>query len=156
MSAGGADVTVEVSDTASLTPGSYGKLIVKEGATLNLSGGTYVFKEINADKNATFNFDVSGDPIVIGAENRIDLQEGMVMTGTGVVSDILWQVAGGDVKLGRNGIFLGTFIAPYAHIDVHEDANLRGALYAQKIQFKKNASIIADAALDLFIDLFVP
>ena len=60
------------------------------------------------------------------------------------------------IKLGKDGTFLGTFIAPNAHIDQHEGATLTGALYGRKAQIKLNAIVTADPALSLFIDLFVP
>ena len=85
------------------------------------------------------------------------LQEGVVMvTDPGSASEVMFRVAGGSVQLGKNGIFLGTFIAPDAHIDIHEDATLTGMLYGSKIQIKKNVSLAADPALSLFIDWFVP
>ena len=60
------------------------------------------------------------------------------------------------MKLGSGSTFIGTVIAPEAHIDVHEDARVTGAVYGKKVQIKKNASILGDPALDLFIGLFLP
>ena len=60
-----------------------------------------------------------------------------------------------DVKLGKNGAFLGTYVAPAAHIDVHEGAGVTGALHGRQVQLKKNASVTAAPAIELFAELFV-
>jgi hypothetical protein len=51
--------------------------------------------------------------------------------------------------------FLGTFLAPNAHIDVHEGAVVTGALHGAKAQIKKDSIIHGDPAIELFIDLFL-
>ena len=65
------------------------------------------------------------------------------------------RVAGSDVKLGAGGTFIGTFIAPDAHIDMYEDAMLEGTLYGGKVHIKKGARVMYERALDLFIKLFI-
>ena len=73
----------------------------------------------------------------------------------GSAASTLIRVAGGEVKLGKEGTFLTTFIAPDAHIDQLEDAFLTGALYGGKVQIKKDAAIINEPALDPFIDYYL-
>jgi uncharacterized delta-60 repeat protein len=155
VSATGDDVKVEKNETLTLEPGAYGKLEIKEGATLNLSAGNYTFEEFGVEKNAAINLDVSGGPIVIQVEKHVDMHEGVVMASNGPASDILFQIAGNRVQLHNEGTYLGTYIAPQAHIDVHEGATVTGALYGENVQIKKGATVIANPALELFIDLFV-
>ena len=94
--------------------------------------------------------------MLINVEKKVDFKEGVEMkVNGGDASDILLSIAGSNVKLGKNGIFLGTFLAPDAHIDVHEGAVVTGALHAEKVQMKKESVLHSDPALGLFIVLFV-
>jgi hypothetical protein len=155
MTPGSGDVKVEKDATLDLPPGAYGKLEVEEGATLNLSAGSYAFKRIDVKKDAVLNLDVGGGPIVVRVEENVDLHEGVVMNSTGAASDILFAVAGDHVQLKKEGLYLGTFVAPDGHIDVGEGAALSGALYGHKVELKKRATVEADPAIALFVDLFV-
>jgi len=146
-----------VAPVAALAPGDYGKLKVEDGAALTLEAGSYTFKEIDVHKNATIAFDLGGGQVVIDVEKKVDLKEDVVMTVSGgAARDILFRAAGKDVKLGKGGIFLGTFIAPEAHIDLHEDAVLTGALYGEKVHLKKHSVVNPDPALALIAALFGP
>ena len=129
---------------------------MKEDATLVLSAGHYIFEKIEAEKNATILFELAyGRQVVIDVADTVDLKEGVTMIAeSGSASDIIFRVAGSDVKLGKAGTFLGTFIAPEAHIDLHEGAELTGALHGRKVQIKKKAIVHGDPALDLLWDLF--
>ena len=153
----GSDVIVDKGDALSLGPGCSKLLRVEEDATLTLTAGHYAFEKIEVKKNATLQFTLPGDDyVVIDVADTIDLQEGVVMTAQpGGAAGILFRVAGGDVKLGKEGTFLGTFIAPGAHIDQLEGAFLTGALYGGKVQIKKDAAIVNEPALDPFIDLYL-
>jgi len=94
---------------------------------------------------------------VIDVADAIDLKEGVLMTSNpGGVAGILVRVAGGDVKLVRAGTFLGTLIAPEAHIDQLEAAFLTGALYGRKVQINEDAAIVNEPVLGPFIDLYLP
>ena len=70
-----------------------------------------------------------------------------IVSGAGP-SDVLFRIAGGNVKLGKNGAFVGTFLAPSAHIDVHEGAMVTGALHGAQVQLKKDTSLAAVIAVD--------
>lgn len=156
VSAGGLRVTVGISNNLALLPGSYSQLTVKKGGTLQLSSGHYAFDNIVMEISATLEIDLAGDYIVIDVKNTVDMKEGVtVATGSGGAADILWRVEGNAVKLGKDGEFLGTFIAPNAHIDMHAGASLTGAFYGKKVQVKLNTSVAAEPALNAFIDLFV-
>jgi hypothetical protein len=158
VSACKSDVTVTPGDTTTLDEGGcYGKLKVKQDATLKLKDGQYAFESIEAGKNASLVFELPpGKQIVIDVAGTLHLEEGVIMVaGPGSTSDILFRVAGSNVKLGKDGTFLGTFIAPEANIDQHPGTELRGLLYGRQVQLQKDALVIGEPALDLFIDLFV-
>jgi hypothetical protein len=157
VSACGSGVTVAPGSTSTLAPGCYKELKVKKNATLKLTAGHYTFERIEANTNSRLVFELpDGGQVVIDVARAVHLEEGVVMTTIdGSAADILFRVAGRSVKLGKDGAFLGTFIAPAAHIDQHEGAELRGMLYGRKVQVKKDAQVIGESALDLFIDWFV-
>ncbi len=151
----GEDVKVEKNEALTLEPGDYKKLEVKESATLNLSTGDYSFEKIDVKKEAVLNLDVSSGPIVISVKKDVNLHERVTMTSTGTASDILFQVAGKHVHLKKKGVYLGTFVVPRGHIKMEEDSTLTGALYGDKIEIKKRATVTPDLAIDLFVDLYV-
>jgi uncharacterized repeat protein (TIGR01451 family) len=159
VSAGGLDVQVAMSDTLDLAPGSYGELKVKEGATLNLSAGEYAFEEIEVKKNATVNIDLSSSPntIVIEVEGDLEMDEGtqMHLTGSGGAEDILIVATGHSVELNKQGVYLGTFLAPSADVELEEYSTLEGMLFGKEVEVKKWAILTGAPAIDLFADHLV-
>ena len=75
---------------------------------------------------------------------------------SGSAQEVLFRVQGHHVHLHKDGTYLGTFLAPDAHIDLGEGATLTGALYGKKVHIKKRVSVTGQPALDLFMSLFVP
>ncbi len=59
FSPGTIDVEVPANDNQSITPGSYGDLVVRSGATLTFSAGEYNFNSWDIRKNANIYFDGS-------------------------------------------------------------------------------------------------
>ena len=155
ISAGGTNITVAKNTALDLAPGSYGDLEVKDGAVLNLSSGTYAFEDIELDKNATLNLDVTNGPIVVGSEDDLTIGKDVSMSSNGTANEILFQVAGNQVKLSQNSVFLGTIVASNAFIDVHKDVMVTGALYGNKVHLKKNSSLIDLPAVRIYFDLYI-
>jgi len=152
----GPDVMVDKYETENLEPDAYGRLIVDEGATLILSAGNYIFREIIMHKDATLQIELDGGDLVIDVQVKVELKEGVEISATGGdASHILWRIAGSEVKLGMDGIYLGTFLAPYGHIDVAEGAIVTGALHGAQVQMKKDSVLHSHPALALFIELFM-
>jgi hypothetical protein len=151
--AGGTNVIVGQGRTVSLSEGVYGDLIVGKNATLRFSGGTYAFNRIVVQKDVVIEFElVTSDHVVIDVVDNVELKQGVRMVNvSGEPSDILFRIGGSNVKLEKNGTYLGTFIAPNAHIDMHQGAALAGMLYGRKVQLKRETSISPAPALDLFI-----
>ena len=89
------------------------------------------------------------------AEGEADLAEGVEMMTNGSVSEILFEVEGSDVKLGKNGVFMGTYVAPSAHIDVLEGATVVGALYGDKVQMNKESTIDGMPAVEAYIERYI-
>lgn len=154
---GSSDVKVPKNGSLTLAPGVYGKLEVKDGATLTLSAGTYTFEKIDVDKDATIVIDASVGAVVIDVEKDVDLKEdvAVVLTG-GTAADVLWQVAGGHVHLHKRVSFVGTVLATDGKITVDEDATVLGALFGESVHIKKSVTVIDAKALGLLVGLYVP
>ena len=154
ISTDGPNVTIAKNVSENLPPGEYGKLRVKQGATLELSTGNYVFEQIHVEKSAALNFDVTDGPILIDVAKHVEMKAEVTMASSGPASEVLFRIAGEYVQLHKSGSYLGTFVAPWAQITLHMDAVLTGALYAEQVQLKQNSRLIPEPAVGLFIDLF--
>jgi hypothetical protein len=51
---------------------------------------------------------------------------------------------------------LGTYLAPDATVELGEDATLQGALYGQKLNINKGATVTGEPALGPSLSLFLP
>ena len=153
VTAGGDDVEVENGGTLDLAPGSYGELKVKNGATLNLGAGEYAFEEIDVGKYVTITVDLSSQPntIVIEVADDVEMDEGtqMHLIGGGA-KDILIIVAGDSVELNKQGAYFGTFLAPYAEVELDDYSTLEGMLFGYEVDVKKEVTLTGAPAIDLF------
>ena len=155
LSAGGADITVQ-HGSRTLAPGSYGKLTVKQRATLILVSGSYAFQQVTFEKDAVLAEAWWGGNLLVDVVRNLEMQEAARVTvAGGSAATILFRVQGNHVGLGKSGSFLGTYLAPNAMIEMDQGATLQGALYGQKVHVKKLASVTGQPALDLFVSLFL-
>ncbi|MEO8412677.1 MAG: MBG domain-containing protein [Ginsengibacter sp.] len=142
-----------ITSTKTITPGSYGSVILSGNKILTLSGtGVYVFKLIkNSGSSNNFVFDFKNDPtgaITIyvygdvdlnkvqaslvngGSESRIYLET----HGTGVTSfnkTVSFNIANGSSE--KNSKWMGSVWAPYAAINIGSgtgNTNITGALWS--------------------------
>ena len=149
------DITVNKNQTMSLEPGAYGVLFVKKNATLILSDGTYTFQSIQVQSGGTIELDLSGAGLIIEVAAFVNLQKNSMMMNGGTPEEILWVINGTSVQLGKDGEYLGTFIAPQAAIEVAIGAHVTGALYGQEIILKPDSQVDYAPALAPFIERFV-
>jgi PKD repeat protein len=153
FSAAKGSVVVRPGETLELPPGKYGTLQVREGAALRLSAGRYTFEWIQVKKEATIEFDLGDGWINIDVVKNVDMLEGVTMAITsdeGQANDILFRIMGQSVNLHQNGLFLGTFVAPSANVQMGEGSELTGALYGRKVDLKERSRIVGMPARDLF------
>lgn len=157
VSAGGPNVTVARNSVRTLAPGRYGSLTVREGATLVLPAGNYAFDWVNVEKGARVRADLQGGNLVVDVVNELALKDNVRMTVTGgSAANILFRVQGGRIALAKAGSFLGTYVGPSAVTRLGEGATLHGALYGWKVIIKKDATLIGEPAVDLFVSQFLP
>ncbi len=156
--AGVTDITVPNYTTYTLPPGSYKKLVVGEGATLNLQSGQYSFEQILLNKFAVLNMDLSGGNhrLLVDSQKNIDLKNGVRMLTNGAANQILFRSQSGHVVLLSGGVYVGTFLSPLATLELHEDSTLTGALYGRDIFVKPRVHVTGAPAVDLLIGLYVP
>ncbi len=150
VTAGGSDIKVKKNNSLVLAPGSYGKLEVESSAELTLSSGTYLFKKFKVDTDSVVNLDASGGAIVVKVEKKVELKDRVQMLLLGSPTDVLFLVAG-EVKLGKQGTYVGTYLAPYGDVELNDEAVLTGALYGKKVVIKKLAQLNSAPAIDLVI-----
>jgi len=152
VTAGGEDIRVASGETLSLSPGSYGKLRVREGATLILSSGHYAFTDVKVGPSAQLLLDLSLGALLFDVSGDLSLKELTqmeIISETGTAADILFRVTGEEVDLRDGGHFLGTFLAPNAVIELHEDASLIGALFGWEVDVEQRTTVVGMPALEL-------
>src|SRR5262249_21092517 len=108
---GSTTVAVPKNGSLTLPPGSYGKLVVPNGATLDLTGGTYCFAAVKTGRKATITVDAPSNITVMG---KFTTNTGTkLLPGPGVgASDILIGVAGSLAKLSHKNHISGVFYVP--------------------------------------------
>jgi len=163
LSAGTTDVTVAAGQTLALAPGSYGNLRVRTGGVLALQVGRYAFATFNVDAGAQMTLDltpVAGEADVIvdvvGALSTKDGASIRVVSSVGDARNVLFRVGGGQVQLGKNGAYVGTFVAPTGQIELADSSMLVGMLYGEKVNLKSAARVTWLPALDAFVATMVP
>jgi hypothetical protein len=108
---GSTSVAVPKNGSQTLPPGSYGKVVVANGATLDLTGGTYCFADFKTGRKATITVDAPSNITVMG---KFRTNTGTrLLPGSGVgASDVLIGVAGSLAKLSHKNHVAGVFYVP--------------------------------------------
>jgi hypothetical protein len=111
--AGSTPVSVPKNGSLTLPPGAYGRLLVANGASLELTGGTYCFSDVKTGRKALITVDAPSDITVLG---KLRTNTGTVLRpadGSGIgASDIMVGVAGSLVKLSHKNKVFGIFYVP--------------------------------------------
>lgn len=155
---GAAGVTVAAGGFAALPPGEYGDLLLGEGATLSLDGGTYDVLSVTAGKNASLLF-------AAAAEVRV---QGRLLTGKGVVvgpeggsgvapHDLVFYVAGIDgldgalgstpraAEIGHSNALLANVYAPNGTLRIGQFGEATGAFLARDVLVENGAALALDS-----------
>jgi hypothetical protein len=129
---GGSNKSYGNNANASLSPGSYGSLSVGNNTTINLTAGTYRFKEFDSDKNGTtLACDTSGGDITfIVANGNFKAKNDFAITrsGSGVV---LFHVSNGSFETGNNATIDAMVAVHNGNIDTGNNTTVVGHLYAK-------------------------
>lgn len=106
----GSDVTVAASQTRSLAAGCYRNLLVSQSGTLNLTGGTYVFRQVLVDPDAQLNAQAAST-ITVQQKLTTSLRS-WVAPQSGDAADLMIFVAGKQNQIGNEATFVGRVVAP--------------------------------------------
>ena len=138
---GTTNVSVGNDQTQTVGAGSYGSLTIGRNATVRLSGGTYVFASIAADRDASILFDAAADVVVKGP---MSLGQGATIGGgAGVTTKHkMFFVHGIDgVTIGRDSNIGATIDAPNGAITVGQDTSIAGSLLARDIRLNRACTL---------------
>ncbi len=159
LTAGGADQFIDRGQTLTLAPGSYGELLMRRGATLELSAGRYHFQRVRLGRSVTVRLDLTGGPVIVdslgsfrlGGDGKVE-----ITSATGDAASFLIQVATPRrVRLGRGGDLLGTVLAPQARVRIGSGAKLEGALYGRKVGVSRRVEIVGKPAILVIVSLYL-
>jgi hypothetical protein len=126
----GGNVMLEPNQTRSLAPGSYGQVVVKSGATLNVRAGTYFF--------ASFDLEPQGNLVLTQASGltEIHVDNSVIFRGVeranAAVFPGLRTIFNGQSDTKLEARYRGVFIAPRARLTLGTiAAGFTGRFYAQ-------------------------
>lgn len=106
----GVDVKVAANQTQSLAPGCYRNLQVAPNATLNLTGGTYVFRQVLVEADSQLNVQ-SASTITVQQKLTTELRS-FLAPQSGDPADVLIFVGGKQNQIGNEATFIGRIVAP--------------------------------------------
>ncbi len=144
-SAGGANKTVPIGGSLTLSPGSYNIVTLNSGGTLKLSSGEYFMNELRyPGSEAVIEIDLSsGEPVTInvvsnlqlGKEAAIQLLPNGESDSKLVTFNTLQSTA---VSFGKEAYLLGSFNAPNAKVTLVNNSQLRGSICANEILIERD------------------
>ena len=144
FSAGGDDVFVTGGDTVSLSPGSYGTVIVHPEGNLMLSAGEYFFTELIMEGKSTLVTDVSDGLVFINIVTNMKFKKGVISKiipdgDAGSIKVVYNSIQTEDLRIGRGSRVLGSIIAPYAEVNLERETLFRGAVCAYRVKLEQFA-----------------
>ncbi len=145
FSAGGNKVTVKKNQSQSLTPGSYGKVKVDKGGTLELSTGDYFFKDLDLKDNTTLSIDVSNGPVTVNTVKKLHFHKNSevdINSPLGSASQFVTFNSMKKVEIHQGAKVLGTINAPDDKVHLHKNVSFQGAICAKDIDVDKGSILL--------------
>jgi hypothetical protein len=135
-------VHLEPWTSLTITPGTYERVSVKEGAKLTLEPGVYRFSAIEAlEPGSVLDAKTASGPVILYVEGSV-IVRGTVMDAPGDGTDLLVVMLGAGWATLEAG-FRGTLIAPYGTINL---GTANGETHIGTF-FGKNVEVGADATI---------
>jgi hypothetical protein len=131
------DVFVAASSSATLAPGSYGRVTVNRNAALRLSGGAYYFDDLVVAPNAGVVMSGEG---TVDVRKRLDLGAGARFQGFSTHT-ALSVAQPGEVSIGQGARVRGVLSAPQANILFDESSSLEGAVYGKSVTLRRGTAV---------------
>lgn len=133
---------VNISKSETLPPGEYGNLSAKKRAKIKFTSGLYKFQSIHTDPNVQLSFDLTAGPVTIDVASDVHFgNKCLFAINGGNPSEITWNIAGKSIKMGTDGLYFGTIVAPNASVIIESRTNLVGSIYANKLTVAPKSTI---------------
>ena len=133
---------VNISKSETLPPGEYGNLSAKKRAKIKFTSGLYKFQSIHTDPNVQLSFDLTAGPVTIDVASDVHFgNKCLFAINGGNPSEITWNIAGKSIKMGTDGLYFGTIVAPNASVIIESRTNLVGSIYANKLTVVPKSTI---------------
>lgn len=133
---------VNISKSETLPPGEYGNLSAKKRAKIKFTSGLYKFQSIHTDPNVQLSFDLTTGPVTIDVASDVHFgNKCLFAINGGNPSEITWNIAGKSIKMGTDGLYFGTIVAPNASVIIESRTNLVGSIYANKLTVAPKSTI---------------
>jgi hypothetical protein len=131
--AGWTPVAVPKNGSLTLPPGAYAKIVVANGASLELTGGNYCFQDFKTGRKATITVDAPSNITVLG---KLRTNTGTkLLPGPGVgASDIFVGVAGSLAKLSHKNKVFGVFYVPNGQLRFGHGGFFTGQFVARELR----------------------
>lgn len=147
MSAGTTDVTVPARTTVTLAAGTYGRIRLRGRSALVLTGGTYNFRELRADRSTRILFTA---PTAVNVERTFQLG-GHAMVGPvgpgARAQDLLIAVHGDRVRMRHHVTFSGRLWAPNSLVIIGAASLIKGQVIADEARMARG--VVFQSALPL-------
>jgi hypothetical protein len=152
-SPGTLDITVDLGQSQDLGPGSYRHVIVRSGGTLNLTGGTYHFNDIELKYLASM---IALGPVELRIKDRLELDNAATVKPSAAsgaaAKDIVIYIEGVGspdeeaLEVDRNSTVKANIYAPNGSMRVEEDCELEGGFIAKDVEIGIRTTVRLDSA----------
>lgn len=149
FSTGVEPISVNLDESVILPPGNYGTFYANARSKVTLSSGSYTFQSFFTEPDAQFSFDMTSGPVSIAVAGNVrfgDRNRFAIIDGS--PNEISWNIAGSSVKLGTDGLYFGSIIAPSAYVDVPSRSHLVGGVYANKFRIEPQSTVSQQPRID--------
>ncbi|MCG3157352.1 MAG: hypothetical protein DKINENOH_03984 [bacterium] len=152
FTAGGNNVVVAKKGSRSLTPGSYGNVTVGKSGKLYLRAGEYYWTSLRLGQSSEILMDLSEGSLQVNIVGSLTTGDDAVIAiapaGSSTTRAVLFTVLDdGVVSLGNAVTFMGTLLAPQAHVKTSSELRMQGAIYADSITGLKRAVFLHHSSM---------
>lgn len=155
-------VQVQKRQTQVLAPGRYGRVLVRQNATLVLSGGLYEIESLDVEEGATVRYDATS---TIRVRRTVETdRNARIVAGAGVdASDLLISVGGNDddcnerehgahdhpgptvVRIGERNIIAANIVATGGTIWIRDRTDATGAFIGERVRIGAKVTLRLDS-----------
>ena len=138
ITCGGSSVVVPHGDPVSLTPGTYGKLYVRNGGQLDLAPGTYTFCSIKAGRDGQIR---PQGAVTINVEGTVKFGVSAHLEPDAGHPAAHVNVAGRLIRFTQEAVARAFFVAPNAEIRLGRGSTVEGGFCVESAQTDKHITL---------------